>query len=124
MRPFLAEIETLGLDPIAKLNITPNNAARLFGFSAPTADHQTPKSAPAAALGPLTLMLPVAALAAEWPAVGELLAKRGFQWSDEPHPLWEPLGQAASVKGYTPQQQQALLEEILIAVEEINDGST
>jgi len=118
-RPFIEEVDRLGLDPAVHAAIMGDNAARLLGL----ADRVTPAtvqppaktpSAPAAIPGaPLTdLRLSAAALAVAWPATRGVLDRQGIGWQDRPAPAWEPLEQAAAARGLGPDQRAELLAEL------------
>ncbi len=129
MRTLVEEIQALSLPEPIFQDLMGGNAARVLDGAAPASKTPIAPSGPAADSragrpAPVSLALPIALLAAENPAVADLLARQGFTWEDSPRPGWEPLVQAAAARGYSPQERQALLEEIRrLMAEETTDDS-
>ena len=120
-RPFLAEIEALGLPSGQQSDFLGGNAARLLGLQpddrpiAPSpherreevivrvAGAQTPEMVP---------RMPVAAVAVTWPQTQRIFERHGIPWCDSPVPYWEPITQAAAARGLGPDEQARLLAEL------------
>jgi predicted TIM-barrel fold metal-dependent hydrolase len=125
-RPFIAEIDGLGLAPDLYADIMGGNAARLLGLL-PAASQETPPPKRPARNAPITEITPeagaqisrlmaVSAVAQAWPATQEVFARRGIPWRDSPVPYWEPIAQAAAAHGLGPADQQRLLDELNAAI--------
>ncbi|MGE5603544.1 MAG: amidohydrolase family protein [Nitrososphaerales archaeon] len=121
MRLFLSEFDELGLDAATRSAIAGDNAAALLGL------------APGAAAGPLSARRrfeigpPGGAKEGAWPVHADqsvsvtahafpqtqaVFEAHCISWRDEPVPYWEPIRQAAAVRGYGPEQLQRLLKEL------------
>lgn len=126
MRPFLAEIDRLGLDEGSKSAILGGNAAALLGL-APASAAGPPVPAPREKAGSAAVHRGyggarvsaddgVSVVAHAFPATQAILDAHGIPWRDEPVPYWEPVRQAAAVRGYGPERLQRLLDELNEAV--------
>jgi uncharacterized protein len=109
-RPFLAQIDRLGLDPQVRADILGGNAARLLDR----------RERPAAFLAagtfatrlPITPATSVALLGQASPGARAVFERHGIAWQDSAVPFWEPVGQAASARGYGPEALARLLDEL------------
>jgi uncharacterized protein len=123
-RPFLGEIDCLGLSPEVYADLIGNNAARLLGLMAPRAPTPAPETKPHYSLiltdlagqTEITLFMAISAVAAQWPATQAVFEKYGLPWHDSPVSYWEPIAQSAAAHGWTPSQQQRLLAELRAAI--------
>ena len=131
-RPFLAEIEELGLEQQVYEDILGNNCARLLGLLAEESEQEkAPLQKPGKKVGGQRiitelaneegvkpgLMMAVSLVAATWPATREVFERYGIPWKDSPVPYWEPVAQAAAARGLSPSQRQRLLAELIEAAE-------
>lgn len=121
MQPFLAEVDALGLDDETRSDILGRNAARLLGLLPHVAPAEAPAPRPRRAAvisrlrGDETAVSPnmaVAAVALAWPATRSVFEKHGIPWQDQAVPYWEPILQAAAVRGYGPAEQAHLMAEL------------
>ena len=120
-RPFLAEIEALGLSEDVRADILGGNAARLLGL---TEDARALPAAPErpvarraarampAAIAQLAPEMPVAAVAETWPDTRMIFERYGIPWLDSPAPEWEPVRQAAAARGMGPAELARLMAEL------------
>jgi predicted TIM-barrel fold metal-dependent hydrolase len=126
-RPFLTEIDSLGLAPDVSEDILGNNAAQLFGLLEAGEDRganslgqrQAPRGATASgdrAPANITEAMSVTAVAALWPETCAVFERHGISWRDCPVPFWEPIAQAAAVRGYGPPARRRLLDELNEAI--------
>ncbi|OIO95810.1 MAG: hypothetical protein AUK03_04770 [Anaerolineae bacterium CG2_30_64_16] len=125
-RPFIAEIDALGLDQVVYDDMMGNNAARLLGLLPADA---APKHAAArrrkppviteiqdtagVAIGPL---MAVSAVAQAWLETQPIFEAHHIPWQDSPAPYWEPINQAAAARGLGPDAQDELLRELNDAI--------
>lgn len=125
-RPFLAEIEALGLPAGQKGDLLGCNAERLLGLadgghSAPSSLPHTGKDVVKVAADEMAEIVPqmaVAAVALTWPETQRIFEKYGIPWHDSPVPYWEPIVQAAAARGLGPEGQARLLVELNEAISE------
>jgi predicted TIM-barrel fold metal-dependent hydrolase len=122
-KTFLEQIKAANLSEVDKSAILGENFARLVGWMEGQAppDEEARMPSPIASDLPLTHIdrwAPVSAIAQRWPATQRVLAKFGIRWRDEPVPPWEPLEQAAAVRGLGPQARKRLLDELNEVIEE------
>ena len=130
-RPFLGEIDCLGLEPEVYADLMGHNAARLLGFMEPRAPGPSPESKPRYSLiltdlagqTDVTLYMAIAAVAEKWPATRAVLDRYGLPWRDSPVAYWEPIAQAAAAHGWPPSVQQRLLQELRAAIAREGDGT-
>lgn len=125
-RPFLDEIEMLGLDPAVYEDIIGNNAARLLGLLPPPAVVISAPAAPRAervitaiadpASATIGNLAAVSAVAQAWPQTAAIFEQYGIPWHDSPVPYWEPIAQAAAARGWGPEDQARLIEELNAAI--------
>lgn len=130
-RPFLAEIEAMGLPPELSAGILGDNAARLFGLIGPDTPAQEAqnqaaprKSRPSPIIttisapeqSTITGLMAVRAVAEVWPQTRAVFDKHGIPWQDTAVPFWEPVVQAAAARGYNSQTRQRLLDELNEAI--------
>jgi hypothetical protein len=54
----------------------------------------------------------VSEVANAWPETRKVFERYGIPWRDSPVPSWEPIVQAAAVRGYGPTAQQRLVNEL------------
>jgi hypothetical protein len=124
--PFIAEIEALGLSPAVRDDIMGNNAARLLGLLPPGEEVTPPPrrkgaerviidvpNRPGTTIG---RFMAVSAVARAWPETVPVFEKYGIPWHDSPVPYWEPIAQAAAARGWGPQGQARLLQELNEAI--------
>jgi len=124
-RPFLAEIDALGLPPEVRSDILGGNAARLLGLEGAASAPATPPRAARAggSKGIITELessagvqvepyMAVALVAHTWPQTQAVFEKYDIPWRDTPVPFWEPIAQAAAAKGYGPRLRRSLLDEL------------
>jgi uncharacterized protein len=124
-RPFLAEIDGLGLDPETCDGILGGNAARRLGLGPVRPPrHDGPAPEPRAALMPppgvpaqLGPKSPVALVARTWPGTRPVFERFGIPWQDTPVPFWEPIVQAAAAHGLGPAERERLMAELREAIE-------
>jgi len=125
-RPFIAEIEALGLPTEVYEDIMGRNAARLLGLA--PADEAVPASARRPARNAVITeiepepgmtisgLMAVSAVAQAWPATQAVFERYGIPWRDSPVPYWEPIVQAAAARGLGPTAQRKLLDDLNAAV--------
>ncbi|MEN9936904.1 MAG: hypothetical protein RLZZ387_3483 [Chloroflexota bacterium] len=126
-RPFLRQIDALGLDEAARADILGGNAARLLWGAdrAPATGDQGRKiedrtaatddrrpGAVTLAPAPITARGSVALIAAAHPTTRAVFERHAIPWRDTPVPFWEPIGQAAAARGYGETELRALLAEL------------
>jgi predicted TIM-barrel fold metal-dependent hydrolase len=132
LRPFLDEIDGLGLEPEVYADIMGLNAARLLGLipaqdgseasrivipeSEPGLPGQEPIEFPDREGRSINRFMAVSEVADSWPATRTVFDRYGIPWKDSPVPSWEPIVQAAAVRGYGPAAQQRLVDELNAAV--------
>ena len=115
--PFIQEIDELGLDEQVYNDIMGKNAARLLGLEEIDGSQPIHPSKPAAGIDPagvkeISRFLPVRQVAETWPETQPVFERYGIPWQDQPVPFWEPIAQAAAVKGYSPADTQKLIDEL------------
>jgi len=126
-RPFLVEIEALGLPADQREDLLGCNAERLLGLSTNGA-HTTPSSsshkgkavvrAAGDEMAGIVPQMAVAAVALTWPETQCIFEKYSIHWHDSPVPYWEPIVQAAAARGLGPEGQARLLVELNEAIGE------
>lgn len=122
--PFLNEIDELNLDSHIRDDILGNNAARLLGLieedkiiahsktkTASIKLSQTEKLTEQDDIS-IKAFMAVQFVANTWPETRSIFERHGIPWDDSPVPYWEPIAQAAAVKGFSPAQQQQILIEL------------
>ncbi|MEJ5199732.1 MAG: amidohydrolase family protein, partial [Anaerolineae bacterium] len=126
-RPFVAEIEGLGLSAEVYEDIMGNNAARLLGLL-PTHEAGSPalrqprrqtvitEIQPGAGMT-ISGLMAVSAVAQAWPATQAVFERYGIPWRDSPVPYWEPIVQAAAARGLGPAARRRLLDELNAAIQ-------
>ncbi len=116
MLPFLREVGALGLDADARSAIMGGNAAALLGLEGSQAGtygrNTTGAAAGRAGSGPLDVDASVAQTAQAFPQTQAVFDAHGIPWRDDPVPFWEPVRQAAAVRGYGPEEVRRLLDEL------------
>ncbi|MCX7668461.1 MAG: amidohydrolase family protein, partial [Anaerolineae bacterium] len=125
-RPFIAEIDALGLAAEVYEDIMGNNAARLLGLLptaevAPLPPRRPGRQAVITEIEPqagMTIgpLMAVSAVAQAWPATQAVFERYGIPWRDSPVPDWEPIAQAAAARGLGPTARQRLLDELNAAI--------
>jgi uncharacterized protein len=130
MRPFLGEIGGLGWDEETRAAILGGNAAALLGLTAAARAQVRPaqafrRVAPQVRAGqgggPVRTDQGVSVVAHAFPATQPVFDAHGIPWRDEPVPFWEPIRQAAAVRGYGSEETQRLLDELNEAAGEGTD---
>jgi len=118
MRPFLEEISSLGLPSAVLEDVMGNNAARLLGWLEDDRPIVKPKQKPpAVALDtPIAGLMPVTAVAQQWPETQAVFEKHGIPYEDSPVATWEPIAQAAASRGLSPAEQRRLVAELNEAI--------
>lgn len=121
-KTFLEQIEATNLGDDDLSAILGDNFARLVGWmeedpSRKDEAHEPSRAPSDVRMAKLDRWAPVSAIARRWPATQRVLTKFGIHWRDEPVPPWEPLEQAAAVRGLGPQARQRLLDELNEVVE-------
>jgi hypothetical protein len=115
-RMFMDEIQSLNLSKDVYNDIMGNNAVRLFGLGQKPGQVEPPaKASPPGQASPsnrITGAMAVNLIAESWPETRSVFEKYGIPWQDEAVPFWEPLRQAAAARGWGPQAQQRLLDEL------------
>ena len=114
MRPFLEEIDTLELPSPVLEDVLGNNAARLLGWledDRPAAKPKKQPSIPALDI-PIAGLMPVTAVARQWPETQAVFEKHGIPCEDSPVATWEPIMQAAAARGMSPAEQNNLIVEL------------
>ncbi len=127
-RPFLAEIDALGLAPDVQADILGGNAARLLGWieAPPRTEPAVRMRHPAQVIteAPRTPGVRIAAamstlaVAAAWPETRAVFTRHGIPCDDSPVPFWEPIAQAAAARGLTPDALARLVAELNEAIGE------
>jgi uncharacterized protein len=121
MRPFIKEIGNLGWDDETRSAIMGENAARLLGLSEGDAGPLTPQRTAGSgeqrvqqqtSRPSITAAQSVSLAAHAFPQTQAIFDAHGIPWRDEPAPYWEPLSQAAAVRGYGPEELATLLAEL------------
>lgn len=123
-RPFLAEIEALGLSSAEAEAIMGGNAARLLGLApaepAPPLRPAGPRpSRVVTEVSPgMTIdgTLAVRAVALAWPATQAVFDVYGIPWQ-EGCPFWEPIAQAAAAHGWGYEACRRLLADLNAAAQ-------
>lgn len=124
-RPFLDEINALGLPQPVYDDIMGGNAARLFGYveSDELVEIENPVSKPTAPASIITEIdkntnpkvspyMALSAVCSAWPETQAIFSKYGISWVNNPVPFWEPIAQAAAARGLGPTARKKLLEEL------------
>ncbi|MFO7166901.1 MAG: amidohydrolase family protein [Chloroflexota bacterium] len=122
-RPFLRQIDALGLDDEVRADILGRNAERLLAGLGPADDRETDEAHRAPAgdgtghtsqrwRPPIGAATPVAQIAAAYPAARAVLERYDIPWQTSAAPFWEPIGQAAAARGHGPAALRRLLAEI------------
>jgi predicted TIM-barrel fold metal-dependent hydrolase len=120
-RPFLAEIDALGLDQEVRADLMGRNAARLLGLLEP-ASPPHPVKAEASPMPEfsgqmeISARMSVSAVAVRWPATQAVFDHFGIPWRDSPVPYWEPIVQAAAAHGWGASDQRRLMDELNAAI--------
>lgn len=139
-KPFINEIDQLGLSSEVYNDIMGNNAARLFGFI--EEDDQVPRKVVTDetkgydAVSPIitelvnieddavpSQFMAISLVATVWPETQSVFDKYGISWKDTPVPYWEPIAQAAAARGMGPKARQKLMQELIEAVNAQKGGS-
>ncbi|MGC8779754.1 MAG: amidohydrolase family protein [Anaerolineae bacterium] len=125
-RPFIAEIDGLGLSAEVYEDIMGRNAARLLGLAPAEKAESAPPRRPGrqaviTEIEPeegktISGLMAVSAVAQAWPATQAVFERYGIPWRDSPVPYWEPIAQAAAARGLGPTARQRLLEELNTAI--------
>lgn len=118
-RPFLAEIDALGLPETVKDDILGLNAARLLGLlpADPATRVEPPAPKQRAAIAKIAPDASVSAIASAFPETIAIFERYGIPAVDTPVPAWEPVRQAAAARGMGPESVERLLTELKEAVE-------
>jgi len=119
-RPFVAEIDALGLPPDVLADIMGGNAAQLLRLTETLPRHPAQVSA-AVARTPGTKIaasMSTATVAAFWPETQTVFAEHGIPCVDSPVPFWEPIAQAAAARGLAPDALTRLVAELNEAIGE------
>lgn len=122
LRPLPAAIAKLALAPDVEADIMGRNAARLFRLLpdsvAPAGSGAISKKGelPTGLDLPLSALMPVPAVAEQWPETIPIFEENGIPWEDRPVPSWEPIVQAAVRVGLGPDGQNKLLNRLNEAV--------
>jgi predicted TIM-barrel fold metal-dependent hydrolase len=122
-RPFVDEINALGLSDEVYDGVMGNNAARLLGLAEDTivpevtAKTQVESRADVGLDIPdgvveITPMMAVSTVARVWPQTRRVFRDYGIPWEDSPVPFWEPIVQAAAARGYGQKDRRRLLDEL------------
>ena len=116
-RPFIAEINDLGLTPAVYDDIMGNNVAQLFGLLEDTESTkmageknkstQVSPAAPKAKVVKISGSMAISLVAEAWPQTRPVFEQFGLPWQDKPVPFWEPIAQAAAARGWGPQGSTA-----------------
>lgn len=117
MRPFVNEIAALGWDDATHAAIMGGNASALLGLGKPRAARTEARAkaglvadgANAPLIGPDQS---VSLIAHAFPETQPVFDAHGIAWRDDPVPYWEPVRQAAAVRGYGPERLERLLVEL------------
>ncbi|HWQ11279.1 MAG TPA: amidohydrolase family protein [Roseiflexaceae bacterium] len=125
-RPFLRQIDALGLDETVYTDIMGGNAVRLLaqttedrGQEPGARSREVAESNRPPILGPQSALpgaidgtASVALVAAMHPAARDVFARYGIPWQDSAVPFWEPIAQAAAAHGHGPEATRRLLAEL------------
>jgi len=128
-RPFLDEIEEMGLPEEVYADVMGRNAARLFGLLPPETV-EGPKEAPKKSTGKdkviteiqypeattISEYMSISAVASYWPETHQVFEKYNIPWKDSPVPFWEPIAQAAAARMMGPKARQRLVDELNEAI--------
>ncbi len=123
MRPFLQEVDALGWDEGTRAAIMGGNAAALLGLSADaeasrvTAEGERHFDREQEANTAISPDQAVSLTAYAFPETQAVFDAHAIPWRDEPVPSWEPIRQAAAVRGYGPEDLDRLVEELNEAAE-------
>lgn len=128
LRPFRGEIDGLGLEPEVYTDIMGRNAARLLGLvgsedgagaaRTEVTERESVPSKQKLIENPIEeeciigRFMAVSEVANAWPETRKVFERYGIPWRDSPVPSWEPIVQAAAVRGYGPTAQQRLVNEL------------
>ena len=127
-RPFLAEIDALGLTPDVKSDILGGNAARLLGLAEAKPGAAITQAAkvrrPAEITSEVTrtpgaaivATMSTLAVAEAWPETRVIFDQYGIPCDDSPAPFWEPIRQAAAAHGLGPDALASLVAELNEAI--------
>ena len=131
-RPFLAEIDALGLSAEVQADIMGGNVARLLGlaeakkgwrivagrddFSRPALATATEVATTRMAAAAIIATMSTLAVAAAWPETRAVFARHGIPCDDSPVPFWEPISQAAAARGIRPDALARLVAELNEAI--------
>ncbi len=122
-RPFLAEIEALGLPEDVRADVLGGNAARVLGSSGIEPSGGLLGEKPAKASSPkremgitITPAMSTLLVAEAWPATRAIFARYGIPCEDSPVPFWEPISQAAAARGLGPDALARLVAELNKAI--------
>ncbi|MCB0168816.1 MAG: amidohydrolase, partial [Anaerolineae bacterium] len=123
-RPFLTQIEALGLADDVYAAIMGENMARLLGVASETTEVKVEKSKrkndvgddQASTLSGIQGFMAVRLVVDEWPETAAVFEQFGIPWQDNPVPSWEPIIQAAAARGLGSKEQQSLLEALNKAI--------
>ncbi|MGQ9490420.1 MAG: amidohydrolase family protein [Anaerolineae bacterium] len=142
-RPFLAEIEALGLPDDVRADILGGNVARVFEPTPPAplpvregGDKISPllageglwvrslageglgvrSLAGEGAGGEVTPAMSTLLVAEVWPETRAVFARYGIPCEDSPVPFWEPISQAAAARGLGPDALARLVAELNEAI--------
>jgi hypothetical protein len=122
MRPFLRELDAMPWNEGTRAAIMGGNAAKLLGLSGEGRTSEVSAEEPAVwprEVSQVPLPSPnlsPSLVAHAFPQTQAVFDAHGIPWRDEPVPYWEPIRQAAAVRGYGPEQLQRLLDELTEAV--------
>lgn len=124
-RPFLEEINAVGLPEDVYDDLMGRNAARILGLlptesvetASATVKTTTPvlqtsdkeKSKGVTAFGPNTA---VSYISNAYPATRQVFEQYGIPWKDSPVAFWEPIAQAAAARGYGPTMLKKIITEL------------
>lgn len=123
MLPFMREIETLGLDEETCAAVMGGNAAELLGLAEGGGQVRPRSTTGSGRPGhlreggqPIGADQAASIAAYAFPSVQPIFDAHNIPWRDDPVPYWEPIRQAAAVRGYGPEQLRRLLDELNEAV--------
>ena len=127
-RPFLAEIDALGLAPDVRADVLGGNAARLLGLAGVVTGavathaagvrrsaHLTAEATRAPGASIVATMSTVA-VATAWPETRAIFTHYGIPCDDSPVPFWEPISQAAAARGWGPDALARLVADLNEAI--------